>query len=173
MSDKLILVDSKDNILGYETKENCHKGEGKLHRAFSVFIINNKNQLLIQKRSKLKKLWHGYWANSCCSHPREDEQDMLKCAEKRLAEELGFTCKLKPLFKFKYQAKFKDVGSENELDNVLLGNYDKEVKPNPEEVEEYKWVDLKRLEQDRKANHKAYTPWFLIAFKKILDGKYI
>ncbi len=164
---KLIVVNNKDEILGYKDKEECHKGLGITHRAFSVFILNSKNQLLIQKRSRQKPLWNGYWANSCCSHPRENEKDIIKCAEKRLQEELGFTTKLKPLFKFHYQAKFKDIGSENELDYVLLGNYNGKVKPNQEEVEEYKWVNLEYLKQDMKTNHKIYSPWFLIAFKKL------
>lgn len=163
---KLILVDERDNILGYEEKQKCHEGTGIRHRAFSIFIFNSKNQLLIQKRSKNKPLWPGYWANSCCSHPREDEKDIIKCSEKRLTEELGFTTKLKPILKFNYQAKFKDIGSENELDCVLVGKYNGEIKANPEEVEEYKWVDLKELQKDMKNNHKIYAPWFLIAFKK-------
>jgi len=166
---KLILVDNRDNILNYETKENCHKGQGIRHRAFSIFILNNKNQLLIQKRSKNKLLWPGYWANSCCSHPRENKKDYIECGEKRLIEELNFTTELKPLFKFNYQAKFKDIGSENELNCVLVGKYDGEIKLNPDEVEEYKWIDLKELEQDMKNNHKIYAPWFLIAFKKFIN----
>lgn len=169
MNNQLILVDSRDNILGYDTKENCHKGEGKTHRAYSIFIINKKDQLLIQKRSKQKLLWNGYWANSCCSHPRKGE-DRIKSGERRLTEELGFTTKLKLLFKYKYHAKYKNIGSENEFNAVLVGIYnDEKITPNPEEIEEYKWVDLKWLQKDMKKNHKIYAPWFLIAFKKFIN----
>ncbi len=169
MNDKLILVDSRDNILGHETKENCHKGKGKTHRAYSIFIINKKDQLLIQKRSKQKLLWPEYWANSCCSHPREGE-DRITSGERRLTEELGFTTKLKLLLKYKYQAKYKDVGSENELNVIIMGVYnDETIKANPEEIEEYKWIGLKELEEDMKKNHKNYAPWFLIGFKKFIN----
>jgi len=166
--DKLILVDEEENIIGYEDKWECHKGEGKRHKAFSIFIFNDKGELLIHKRSDEKPLWHGYWANSCCSHPRKGE-GRIEAAERRLIEELGFTCKVKLLFKYKYQAKFGNIGSENEYNAVLVGHYNGEVKANPDEVAELKWASLDWLKKDMEDNKEIYAPWFLIGFQKYLE----
>src|SRR3989339_119662 len=102
-SDLLILVDKRDNILGYEIKEKCHEGPGLLHRAFSIFIFNDKDELFIQKRSKAKLLWPRYWSNTCCSHPRIGES-YIQGANRRLVEECGFGTELKYLSKFHYCA---------------------------------------------------------------------
>lgn len=169
MNDKLILVDEEDNTIGFEEKLNCHLGDGKRHRAFSVYILNNKNELLIQKRADDKLLWPGYWANSCCSHPRKGES-RVDAAKRRLIEELGFTCDVKMLFKYKYQAKFKNVGSENEYNAVLFGIYNGEVKPNPSEVAEWKWVSLNWLKKDIINNKNKYAPWFLIALPNFFES---
>lgn len=168
MKDELVLVDSEDNILGYEEKEKCHDGKGILHRAFSAFVFNDEGELLIQKRADGKRLWPGFWANSCCSHPRKGE-GYVEAGGKRLMEELGFTCDLEPLFKFEYQAKYGEEGSENELDQVLLGKYNGEVKANPEEVAEYKWVKPDWLRADIEENSEKYAPWFKISLERVLE----
>ena len=168
MSDNLILVDEADNVLGFKEKWGCHKINGIKHRAFSIYIFNDKNELLIQKRSLQKKLWPEFWSNSCCSHPRENEEDYVKCAEKRLVEELGFTCKLKKMFKISYNFKFNNIGSENEIDCVLVGKYNGKVKPNPDEVSEFKWISVDFLKKDMEKNKEIYTPWFVIGLKKLV-----
>ena len=167
---KLLLVNSRDKVIGFETKEKCHEEKGILHRAFSVYLFNNKGQLLIQQRSKFKKLWPLYWANSCCSHPRKDE-DYVKAGERRLKEELGFTCPLKMVDKFQYQAKYKNVGSENELCAILKGEYNGRVKSNIKEVASWKWVDVEKTKEDFKKNPDKYTPWFKIGLKRYLKKK--
>ena len=168
---KLLLVNKKDEVIGYETKENCHKGKGLLHRAFSVYLFNNKGQLLIQQRSKFKKLWPLYWANSCCSHPWKGES-YAEAGEKRLKEELGFTCSLKMVDKFQYQAQYKDIGSENELCAILVGEYNGEqIKKNSKEVANYKWVSADVLKGDFKKNPNKYAPWLKIGLKRYLKIK--
>jgi len=167
---KLILVNKKDKVVGFETKEKCHQGKGILHRAFSIYLFNNKGQLLIQQRSKFKKLWPLYWANTCCSHPRQDES-YVKAGERRLKEELGFSCFLKMVDKFQYQAKYKDVGSENEMCAVLVGEYDGKVKANPKEIAYWKWVDVNKLQDDFKRNPDKYAPWFKIGLRRYLKIK--
>ena len=119
---KLLLVNKKDEVIGFETKEKCHAGKGILHRAFSVYLFNNKGQLLIQQRSKFKKLWPLYWANTCCSHPRKNE-GYVGAGERRLKEELGIISPLKMVGKFQYQVRYKNIGSENELCAILIGEY--------------------------------------------------
>jgi isopentenyl-diphosphate delta-isomerase len=165
----LVLVDRKDNVLGYEEKIKCHLGTGLTHRAFSIFIFNNKNEILIQKRAKGKMLWPGFWANTCCSHPRKDES-YKKATKRRLKEEMGIDVNLKLVFKFYYQAKYKNIGSENELCAVLVGKYNgDEINSNPEEVEEWKWISVKELKKDIKQNPNIYAPWFKIEMRKTPD----
>ncbi|MCP4650135.1 MAG: isopentenyl-diphosphate Delta-isomerase [PVC group bacterium] len=168
LDEKLILVDDKDNIIGYETKEKSHKGNGILHRAFSIFIFDEKKQLLLQKRSAEKLLWPLFWSNSVCSHPREGES-CEEAVQRRLQEELGLKATLlKFLFKFKYQAQFKDMGSENELCSVYLGKTEQSVKANPSEIAEWKYVNIEKLSRDVRENSSTYTPWFKIELKQIL-----
>ena len=170
MSDKLLVVNNQDKFLRYEEKEKCHQGQGILHRAFSVYIFNNKGELLIQKRSRHKPLWPFFWANSCCSHPRKDES-YVNAGERRIKEELGFFCCLREVDKFEYQAKFLEVGSENEICTILAGRYDGKVKLNPKEAIDYKWIDPYKLVEDFKKNPDEYTPWLKIGLERYLKIK--
>jgi len=168
--EKLLLVNKKDKIIGFETKEKCHQGKGILHRAFSVYIFNNKGQLLIQQRSKFKPLWPLYWANTCCSHPRKGEE-YIKAGERRLKEEFGFTCTLKMIDKFQYQAEYKNAGSENEMCAILIGEYNGKIKANPKEVANWKWVNINKLQNHIKKNPNKYTPWLKIGLKRYFKIK--
>jgi len=162
---KILLVDKKDNIIGTETVKKCHENNGILHRGISILIFNNKNEILITKRSKSKNLWPLYWDNSCSTHPHPDET-YKKSGERRLSEELGFNCNLKFLFKFMYQAKYKNVGSENEVCSVLIGKYDGKIKSNPKEIDSWKWMNIKELRADIIKNPNEYTPWLKVGLKK-------
>ena len=162
----LVVVDKYDNVIGLETREKCHEKNGILHRAFIVFIFND-SQLLIQKRSKFKKLWPLYWDASCSSHPFQNET-YEQAGERRLREELGFSCELKLLFKFQYHACYKNIGSENELCAALIGNYNGMVNPNPREIAEWKWIDLEELKDDMDKKPDRYTPWFKIGMDRII-----
>ncbi|MDO8667773.1 MAG: isopentenyl-diphosphate delta-isomerase [bacterium] len=166
MNDQIITVNENDEVTGSDTKENCHAGNGILHRAITVFIMNGKKEILITKRSALKKLWPGFWDASCSTHIRKNET-VEQAGEKRLPEEIGFSCKLKSILRFQYQVNFKNIGSENELCYLLIGGYDGEVKPNPAEVSEYKWLSLEQLKNV--INNPDITPWLKIAFKKYLE----
>ncbi len=169
--EKLLLVNKKDKVVGVETKENCHKGKGILHRAFSVYIFNNKGQLLIQQRSKFKPLWPLYWwAPTCCSHPRKGEE-YIEAGERRLKEEFGFTCSLKMIDKFQYQAKYKNVGSENEMCAILIGEYNGKIKADSKEISNWKWIDINKLQNDFKKNPNKYVPWLKTGFKRYLKIK--
>ena len=161
---KLVTVNEKDEKLGLEDKVKAHLGKGILHRAFTILIFNSKNQLLIQKRGKDKMLWPLIWEASCSSHPLKDE-NYITAGKRRLKKELGFTCKLKNLGKFQYQAKYKNIGSENEVCALLAGRHQGRVKPNPKEVVEWKWIDLKTLKKDILKRPVKYAPWLKIALK--------
>ncbi|RMI05009.1 MAG: isopentenyl-diphosphate Delta-isomerase [Calditrichaeota bacterium] len=163
----LIVVDENDNVIGYKNKVECHRGEGILHRAFSIFIFNDRGELLIQKRSAQKPLWPLFWSNSCCSHPRKGEE-MAEAAQRRLQEELGFTTPLKHLFTFQYHARYRDVGSEREVCAVYIGKCNGEVRVNPNEIEEWRFVDVETITRELQEHPERYTPWFKLEWERIL-----
>jgi len=159
----VVLVDKNGRYKGLIDKNKAHINPTRLHKAISVLIFD-KDKVLIQKRSKFKKTWPGFWANSCCSHPRLKES-FKDAAERRLYEEMGIRVKLKRIFKIIYESKFNKTWGENEYDWVFRGEYKGKVKPDPREISEYKWISLKELKKDTKNNPDIYTPWF----KKILE----
>ncbi|MFA6300974.1 MAG: isopentenyl-diphosphate Delta-isomerase [Candidatus Paceibacterota bacterium] len=169
MHDYLILVDENDIPIGTEEKLEAHQ-KGDLHRAFSIFVFNEKNELLIQRRTLSKYHSGGLWANTCCSHPRPDE-DTLQAAHRRLVEEMGFDCDLAEAFNFIYKANLDNNLVEHEFDHVLIGKYDGEPIPNPAEVDRYKWVNLEWLEDDIKNNGNIYCEWVKTCFNKLLEYK--
>ena len=164
--DLLILVDESDEALGFKSKSECHEGNGTLHRAFSVFIFNPSGQLLIQKRSSNKELWDLHWSNSCCSHPKKNEQ-MELAVKRRLKEELGIECPVHYLYKFTYHATYKDLGSEHELCHVYVGLFDGEIKANPEEIDDWKFIKPDDLEKRIRNSKKDYTPWMKIEWEML------
>lgn len=168
MPEMMILVDKNDKEIGFEEKDKCHINPAKLHRAFSIFIFNKKGEMLLHKRSSKKKTWPGFWANACCSHPRKGEI-LGDATKRRLKEELGFTCKLTEIFKFQYDAKYDEKYGENEVDHVFIGFYNGEVKPNKNEVDDWKFIAVSDLLRDVKSHPDKYTPWMKIALPKVID----
>jgi len=164
--DLLILVDTDDAPRGFETKERCHDGEGLLHRAFSVFLFDAQGRLLLQQRSAEKRLWAGYWSNSCCSHPRQGES-VETAAARRLAEELGVAAPLSYLFKFQYQARFGAAGSENELCYVFAGRLTSPARPNRDEIAATRLVSASELDLWMAAEPERFTPWFKLEWQRI------
>ncbi len=165
MKEMLILVDRYDNVIGSEEKMKAHE-EGVLHRAFSVFIFNDRGEMLLQQRAKSKYHSGGLWTNACCSHPRPGES-VEQAGHRRLVEEMGFDCPLEVKFNFIYRAEFDDGLIEHELDHVLFGKYNGEIHLNPDEVENYRWVSIDELKKDMNENTDHYTVWFKIAFNKV------
>lgn len=166
MEDQLVLVNENDQIIGTAGKMRVHK-EGLLHRAFSIIIFNSKGELLLQQRAKSKYHSGGLWTNTCCSHPRPGET-VLQAGQRRLFEEMGISCKLRELFSFRYQVTFADGLIENEYDHVLVGRSDSlSPKPNPKEVDDWKWVKMETLKIDIRENPEIYTYWFKVLMKEI------
>lgn len=164
MKDTVILVDSNDEIIGFEDKLRAHV-DGKLHRAFSIIIMNSKNEMLMQKRSKGKYHSGGLWSNACCSHPTMDmphEQQI----HNRLFWEMGFDCPLEWCFHFTYRHAFENALIEYEYDHVYAGFFDGRVNVNPAEIEAYRWTKLDALFDDIKSNYQNYTVWFRIIIEK-------
>ena len=160
--ENVILVDEKDNQVGLMPKLEAHQ-KGLLHRAFSVFIFNKDYKLLLQKRALSKYHSGGLWTNTCCSHPREDE-DILDAANRRLYEEMGIKTSLRKVYDFIYKAELDNNLIENEFDHVFYGLYDGNPTLNPNEASDFKWIDMHSLNLDIKDNPIDYTVWFKIAF---------
>jgi isopentenyl-diphosphate delta-isomerase len=158
VNEQIVLVDENDNEIGTGEKLQVHL-EGKLHRALSVFLFNEKNELLIQQRAFSKYHSGGLWSNTCCSHPRPDES-AHDAATRRLFEELGIRSPLHKIFHFTYKANLDKQLIEHEFDHVFLGKYQGEVSPNPDEIHAWKWIDLRALKRDMKDRPEMYTFWF-------------
>lgn len=167
MPEYILLVDENDNVIGKEEKIKTHQ-EGKLHRAFSIFVFNSEGELLLQKRAKSKYHSGGLWSNTCCSHQRVGEI-LEKAAHRRLKEEMGFDCELKKIFSFTYKVKLNNDLFEHEHDHVFIGNFDGKPNPNSEEVDEWKWVDLKELKRDIQKNPDNYTYWLKMSINKVIS----
>lgn len=163
MNNDINLFDKNGNRIGVADKLEAHI-KGQLHEAFSIFIFDKNNELLIQRRAVHKYHSGGLWTNTCCSHPKVGEKLEL-AIHRRLVEEMGFDCELKEVFSFLYKAeKLANNLIEHEFDHVFVGYIDKktEVKPNSDEVAGYEWAELNKLKKDIKTNPQKYTEWFKI-----------
>jgi len=168
MIEKVILVDKNDNEVGTMEKQEAHV-KGLLHRAFSVFIFNDKNELLLQRRAVNKYHSGGLWTNTCCSHPRQNEKTE-DAAKRRLLEEMGMRSTLKKQFDFVYKAKLDNNLYEHELDHVFFGFTNDLPIINPEEVEDYTYKTLEDIGNEMKANPDKYTEWFKICFREVVNS---
>lgn len=165
---KVVLVDENDRALGLKEKLAAHKIPVPLHRAISIVIFNrNKSKMLITKRAIAKPTWPLFWSNAVCSHPYPEET-YQNAAERRLYEELGMKTSLKDAFDFIYSENMDDnIWGENELDHTFVGEYDGKVRPDPNEVEKYEWINVTELIKDVRDNPRKYTPWFKIILDKM------
>ncbi|MBC7888512.1 MAG: isopentenyl-diphosphate Delta-isomerase [Ferruginibacter sp.] len=161
----VILVDEKDHPVGRMEKIEVHQ-KALLHRAFSVFIFNDKGEMLLQKRAANKYHSAGLWTNACCSHPQPG-MDTLEAADKRLQEEMGFSTSLEKVFDFIYNAPFDNGLTEYEFDHVFIGIYAGKIIPNPDEVADFCFKPVEDIKNSLQSHSGKYTAWFKIAFPKI------
>jgi isopentenyl-diphosphate delta-isomerase len=178
VQDLVTLVDRDDNVVGAEEKLRAHR-EGKLHRAFSVFVFDSHRNVLMQRRALSKYHSGGLWSNTCCGHPRPGESAALAAA-RRLPEEMGFSCELRHAFAMLYRADLDNALVEHELDRVFVGSFNGVPIPNPLEVDATMWASLDELRARIAAEPHIYTPWLSLlllddgwaAVEKILaEGK--
>ncbi len=161
----LVLVDDNDRELGLDTRENCHRGNGRRHRAFVVFLFDDKERMLLQRRSAKKKLWPGYWDVSVTSHVYKDET-YEHAGIRRSMQELGTrVSELERVLDYTYFAKFGEY-AENEFCVLLIGKLEDGVKVDPDEIMETKLVQMDELAKDVAKDPESYTPWFKIAFER-------
>lgn len=165
--EEVILVTEKDEPIGNMEKMEAH-WKGVLHRAFSVFILNERNEMLLQQRAKTKYHSSNLWTNACCSHPRPGEPTEA-AALRRLYEELGFTAPVTKIFDFRYNATFDNGLTEHEFDHVYLGTYSGKVIPNANEVQDYCYKSLDEIASTIQTHPNKFTAWFCIAFPMVMD----
>lgn len=163
----VILVDKKDNPIGLMPKMEAHE-KAVLHRAFSVFIFNNKNELMLQQRAAHKYHSPLLWTNTCCSHQRQGESN-VEAGQRRLQEEMGFSVSLKETTSFIYKAPFDNGLTEHELDHILIGYTEQEPDINMDEVASWRWMPLEKVKEDIIQQPDIYTAWFKIIFDKFYN----
>jgi isopentenyl-diphosphate delta-isomerase len=161
----VILVDERDEPVGTMEKMEVHQ-KALLHRAFSVFVFNNKGEVLLHKRALKKYHSSGLWTNACCSHPKPGEET-LAAAENRLHEEMGISVRLNKIFDFTYKVAFENGLTEYEFDHVFVGRYEGEVFPNADEVSDYCYKSIDEIKTSLQTHPQKYTEWFKIAFPKV------
>ncbi|TPG40156.1 isopentenyl-diphosphate Delta-isomerase [Flavobacterium pectinovorum] len=162
IEENVILVNQNDEQIGLMPKLEAHE-KALLHRAFSVFILNSKNEIMLQQRAHQKYHSPLLWTNTCCSHQREGETN-LEAGSRRLFEEMGFKTELKELFHFIYKAPFDNGLTEHELDHVMIGYYNDDPIINFDEVEAWKWMKIEDIKNDIEKQPEIYTVWFKIIF---------
>ena len=167
-NEPLILVDSNDVVIGYEEKASAHHGEGRLHRAFSIFLLNDHGEVLLQQRSSLKPLWPMYWSNTCCSHPRKGET-LTRSTARRLQEELNLEAPLRYLYKFQYHARYEALGSEHELCSVFVGHVPGRPEPffNTTEIANTVWLPIAEVNEWLSNDRISTTPWFALEWERL------
>lgn len=165
--EQVILVDENDQQIGLMPKMEAHE-KALLHRAFSVFVFNSENELMMQQRAAHKYHSPGLWTNTCCSHQREGESN-LEAGKRRLQEEMGFETDLEEVMSFIYKAPFDNGLTEHEFDHIMIGYYNEIPNINPDEVADWKWMSLKTIKEDMLVHPEIYTAWFKIIFEKFYD----
>ena len=156
----VILVNEFDEEIGTMEKLEAHQ-KGLLHRAFSIFLFNDKNELLLQKRANGKYHSEGLWTNTCCSHPSPGES-IVFAANRRLKEEMGLSCDLMSIFSFIYNVELENGLYEHELDHVVIGFGNDNPVINPLEASMFCWKSMDEIIKDIDDNPMNYTSWFKI-----------
>jgi len=169
--ERVILVDEQDKEVGTMEKIEAHE-KALLHRAFSIFVFNDAGQMMLQRRALSKYHSPGLWTNTCCSHPRPGES-LEEATWRRIVEEMGFACEMHEVFSFIYKAAFDRGLTEHELDHVFMGLHNGDPLINPDEVEEWKWIDVDDLLKDIDQFPDKYTVWFKIAVKEMEDKGFL
>lgn len=163
----LVLVDEHDNELGTDTRENCHAGRGRRHRAFTVFLFHD-GKMLLQQRSSKKLLWPGAWDVSYTSHVYPGETYQEAATRKGLQELNAKVPQLEDVHSFVYFAP-QGNNAENEFCRVLVGEFDGRVKPNPDEMASVRWATFRQVMDELRSHSERFTPWFRLSFEGLLE----
>lgn len=165
--ENVVLVNENDEQIGLMPKMEAHE-KAVLHRAFSIFVMNDKGETMLQQRAAHKYHSPLLWTNTCCSHQRDGENN-IDAGQRRLAEEMGFVTELEELFSFIYKAPFDNGLTEHELDHVMIGSYNEDPFVNSEEVADWKWMKPAAIKEDIANHPDSYTAWFKIIFERFYE----
>ena len=154
----VVLVNENNEPVGAAPKESVHGHETPLHRGFSLFLLNNAGEVLLQQRSRSKQTWPGEWSNSCCGHPMPGES-VEDAAVRRAVDELGIriTDPRNMLPDYRYRAEKSGI-VENEFCPVLVALTSEEPIPNPSEVVAVRWVRWEEFVGSIEESD-VFTPW--------------
>lgn len=162
--EEVILVDENNNQIGTAEKIYAHR-HALLHRAFSILIFNKEGEMLLQERASTKYHSGGLWTNACCGHTRPNEP-LINAAHRRLGEEMGFDCPLEERFHFIYKVPLDNELSEHEYLTVFKGEYNGNIRPNPEEADGYQWISMQKLKEELETHPKQFTFWFKLIMER-------
>lgn len=165
--EEVILVNENDEPIGTMEKMEAHQ-KAVMHRAFSVFVFNEKGEMLLQQRASTKYHSGGLWTNACCSHPRPGE-NTIDAAHRRLQEELGFSTSLKKAFSFSYKAPFDNGLTEYEFDHVFVGSFNGKIIPEKAEVQDFCYKKMEDISSSLVSHPQKYTAWFHLAYPKMVE----
>jgi isopentenyl-diphosphate delta-isomerase len=155
--ERLVLTDDRNRSIGWGEKLHVHQA-GLLHRAFSIFLVDEAGAIVLQKRHPAKYHSGGLWANTCCGHPRPGEATK-RAARRRLFEEVGVAAELTLAFRSRYTAAFENGLSENEIVNVYVGPLAGERRPHPHEVVDIEMLTIEELARATARRPAAYAYW--------------
>lgn len=164
MQEFVVLVDEKNKEIGTASKDTVHTTNTPLHRGFSLFLFNSKNEVLLTKRSKHKKAFPSVWTNTVCGHPGPGES-VVDAAKRRLELELRLRTEdireVRQVAPYRY--RFADANGivENEICPILVAHADIDPKPKKEEVQEWKWMGWEEFLRDIEDHASVYSPWCL------------
>ena len=165
MREHVILVDLNNKEVGTMEKMEAHE-RGLLHRAFSIFIFNSNGQMLLHERAHDKYHCGGMWTNAICSHPRPGE-NQSQALRRKMKQEMGFCADVEKAFDFTYRAELKNGLVEYEYDQIFFGVYEGKLVPNPDEVNDFRYVSVSQIRKEIEENTVRFTPWFKLLFEPI------
>ncbi len=172
--DHVVLVDERDVPLGRADRDAAHRGEGRLHRAFTLLVLDEDERLLLARRAQDKALWAGCWDGTLASHPAHGES-YVDAAVRRLDQELVRRGLARPapvpLVRFRYQARDGDRGSEHELCTALAVRLPAEdvLASADGEIDALEWIDASTFIDRAGREPRTLCPWLLMALR-LLTG---
>lgn len=189
MKEMCLVVDENDKVIDSVSKIDCHRGKGIRHRAFSVLIFDSEDRLLMQQRSIEKITFPGIWANSCCSHPLDIENEngdeiegVIHSSKRKMFQELGIPEKVSSgwdynhIGRFEYSCRWDDEWIEHEIDHVLIVRASPELSINENEIMDTRWLTHEEINQmlegENEWKNSIIAPWFRMIWKHFIEPHY-
>ena len=189
MKEMCLVVDENDKVIDSVSKIDCHRGKGIRHRAFSVLIFDSEDRLLMQQRSIEKITFPGIWANSCCSHPLDIENEngdeiegVIHASKRKMFQELGIPEEVSSRWdynhigRFEYSCRWDDEWIEHEIDHVLIVRASPELSINENEIMDTRWLTHEEINQmlegENEWKNSIIAPWFRMIWKHFIEPYY-